>query len=59
MIGAMNLCTWTGILASAGFYVVCSTLFSREQIAGTFCVLSIDARSLETRDQLRLRQLPP
>ena len=41
MIGAMNLCTWIGILASAGFYGLCAATFGREQIARTFLVLAV------------------
>ncbi len=33
MIGAMNLINWIGILLAAGFYGVCSTLFTRAPIA--------------------------
>lgn len=40
VIGAMNLCTWTGILASAGFYGLCATLFTRASIANSFFVLA-------------------
>jgi acyl-[acyl-carrier-protein]-phospholipid O-acyltransferase/long-chain-fatty-acid--[acyl-carrier-protein] ligase len=39
MIGAMNLCTWIGIFAAAGFYGLCAALFTREQISHSFFVL--------------------
>ncbi len=39
MIGAMNLCTWIGIFASAGFYGLCAAVFTRTQIAHSFFVL--------------------
>ena len=38
MIATMNVCTWLGILASAGFYGLCSMLFTTDGIAGTFFV---------------------
>jgi MFS family permease len=41
MIGTMNLVTWFGILASAGFYGACSGIFSNEQISWTFGVLAV------------------
>ena len=40
MIGTMNLCTWLGILASAGFYGFCASLFGRESISLTFGILA-------------------
>lgn len=40
MIAAMNICTWLGIFLSAGFYGLCSMLFTPQQIANTFYVLA-------------------
>jgi acyl-[acyl-carrier-protein]-phospholipid O-acyltransferase/long-chain-fatty-acid--[acyl-carrier-protein] ligase len=40
MIAAMNVCTWLGIFASAGFYGLCSMLFTPRQISYTFYVLA-------------------
>jgi len=39
MIGAMNLCTWIGIFAAAGFYGGCAAALGRERISWTFFVL--------------------
>lgn len=43
MIGAMNLINWIGILASAGFYAICSQIFNSPShpISWTFAVMSV------------------
>ncbi|MCA9055466.1 MAG: MFS transporter, partial [Planctomycetaceae bacterium] len=38
MIATMNVCTWIGILLSAGFYGFCSKLFTTGGISNTFYV---------------------